>query len=417
MKAWVNIRIKISVFFHYLPSIFKGELSIKQFIIFIKRLLLFLSKLQHNKFGKMKDGIRLDLYVPTFPTTAFYTACDKFKVFGQKLPCTGALISITFACMYQCEHCYQRLDKGKDVDIHLLVDTVMMLQDKGIAFFNIEGGEPFLRYDRLKAVCDAIDKRSELWINTTGYGMGNVGIDRLKKLNITAVMFSLHSSDPGEFNIFMGNDQAWDHLQEGIDMCHEAGIPVALNTCLMKDAFYDGTFERIMDYSRMKKVCLIQIIKPKSAGAWLGHNVDYFSDKDIQQLKDKVHMYNSNKKYALYPPISAQVIEEEPEVFGCTAGGTDRFYMNAKGDVQPCEFLNISFGNINDEEFDSIYAKMRKCFEEPGVCMLCEKVSKDIDRLFIENKLTTLPLPPKLSEEIYNTWDRGEPTDLYKRMD
>lgn len=414
MKAWTNLRIKISVFFHYLPLLLKGETSFEKFNLLIKRLLLFLSKLQHNKFQKMNNGVRLDLYVPSFPSHAFYTACDKFKVFGEKLPCSGVLVSVTSVCMYRCEHCYQRLDHGKDTNIDLLVDTVKKLQDMGIAFFNIEGGEPFLTFDRLKTVCGAIDGRSEIWVNSTGYGMTK---DKLEQLNVTAVMFSLHSPDPAEFNKFMGHDEAWEHMENGIKLCHELGIPIAFNTCLMKESFYDGTLERIMDIAKEKGASIIQIIKPKPAGAWLSDDAGFFSEQDMEIAKKKVNQYNLDKKYSAYPAVSAQIIEEDPMVFGCTAGGTDRFYINAKGDVQPCEFLNISFGNINDEKFEDIYARMRTRFHIPGTCMLCEKMSAKIYGLFHENNLTVLPVTPELSKQVYEDWDAGEPTELYKKMD
>jgi len=413
MKSWINLKIKIAVLFHYLPLLLKRELSLKKFILLGKRLLLFLTKLQHNKFQKMQNGVRLDLYVPSFPTRAFYTACDKFTVFNEKLPCTGVLLSVTSACMYNCEHCYQKLDHGKDMDIDLLVSTVKNLQNMGIAFFNIEGGEPFLRFDRLKAVCDAIDDRSEIWVNSTGCGMT---YENLRQLNITAVMFSLHSPDPQKFNKFMGHDDAWKNMEEGIKLCHELNISVAFNACLLREAFYDGTFEKVMDITREKGASIIQIIKPKPAGAWLPNDTGFFNEQDMDVAIKKINEYNLNGRYSGYPAVSAQIIEEDPMKFGCTAGGTDRFYINAKGDVQPCEFLNISFGNIVEDKFENIYSRMRSCFQIPGTCMLCEKMSADIYGLFRDNNLKELPLTPELSKQIYEKWDKGEPTYLYKKM-
>lgn len=413
MKFWVNLEVKSSVFFHYLPLIFKGELKFKEFKVFLKRISLFFSKLQSNKFWKMKNGTRLELYVPSFGTPAFYTACDKFKVFHQKLPCSGVLISVTRACAYQCQHCYQRLDRGEDTPIELLVDTVQKLQDMGIAFFNIEGGEPFLLYDRLKAVCDVIDNRSEIWINSTGYGMTK---EKLKGLNCTGIMFSLHSPNPDKFNEFMGREDAWETMQNGIKLCREADIPIAFNVCLLKEAFYDGTFEKIMNIAKKEEACMVQIIKPKPAGAWLDKEEVFFTEEDINRVKEKVTLYNQDKKFATYPPVYAQIMEEDPSMFGCTAGGTDRFYINAKGDVQPCEFLNISFGNINEEPFEGIYNKMRAYFDKPGSCMLCEESAGQIHKLFVEHRLNALPLNSTLSKEVYQNWDRGENTELYEKL-
>ena len=416
-KFIFNLKLKINVFFYFIPEFFKGKISLKRFLLFLRRLLIFLSKMQHNKFVKIGDKTRLDLYVPGFPSKAFYTACKKFMQFEDKMPCATVLISITSACKYNCSHCYQKHDKGRDVNIDILNSTVKKLQDMGIAFFNIEGGEPFLAYDRLKKLCSSIDERSEIWINSTGDGITRERLLELKKMNVTAIMFSLHSPEPDVFNKFMGSDSAWDTLKSAVNMCHDAGVAVALNSCLMRDDFYNGTFERIMEVAKDFNACIIQIIKPKPSGGWLAKEDIEFNSNDIACIKAKVNNYNLRREFIEYPSVSAQIIEEDKDVFGCTAGGVDRFYINAKGDLQPCEFLNISFGNIAVDKFEDIYKKMRSCFEWGGDCAPCEKYSKEIYRLYKKNNLNSLPLPPELSEKIYNSWDRGKKTDLYKRLE
>ncbi|HBV88835.1 MAG TPA: radical SAM protein [Desulfosporosinus sp.] len=416
-KAVFGLKLKLSIFFHFLPTLWKREITFKRFILLMKRLLLFVSRMEHNKFVKLGDKTRLGLYIPGFPSSAFYTACQKFSQFEEKMPCTTVLISITSACPYHCTHCYQKLDRGKDTKIDTLIQVVRKLQDLGIAFFNIEGGEPFLAYERLQQICSSIDSRSEIWINSTGAGMSKEKLVELKAQNVTAIMFSLHSSVPDIFNKFMGKESAWETMEEGVKMCHEAELGVAFNTCLMREDFYNGRFEEIMEVAKDFKACLIQIIKPKPAGAWLEKADIEFTHKDIEYIKKKVNRYNLHTELADYPSISAQIIEEDKSVFGCTAGGTDRFYINAKGDLQPCEFLNISFGNINVDNFEDIYQTMRSLFAWGGECFLCESCAPEIHRLYKENGLTTLPLTPELSSKIYSSWERGRKTDLYERLE
>ena len=415
-KRLFNLKVKVAVFFHYIPKFIKGKMSLRKYIAFSRRLLFFLSKVQHNKFVQIKKNTRVDLYVPGFPSKAFYTACNKFMVFGEKLPCTTVLISVTSACKFKCKHCYQKYDKGKDININLLVDTVKKLQGMGIAFFNIEGGEPFLVYERLKQVCEAIDDRSEIWINSTGYGITLERLLELKKLNVTAIMFSLHSAEPKALNEFMGDEEAWSTMKKGIDLCHEADIAVAFNTCLQIDDFNNSMFEKVMERAKEFKAVIIQLIKPKPSGGWLESGVEKLEEKGFAQIKSLVNKYNFDEKYKDYPSISAQILEEDKSVFGCTAGGTDRFYINAKGDLQPCEFLNISFGNIERDNFERIYGKMRKCFDEPCEGWLCEKYSGEILKLFKENNLKSLPLPTDISEKLYTNWERGDKTEMYKKL-
>lgn len=406
------LRLKITIFFHFLPSVFSGRMKPGGFLKFLKRLLFFLTKLRHNKFVRIGTVTRIDLYVPGFPSRAFYTACEKFSVFGRKLPCATALISVTSACRYSCPHCYQRLDKGRDMPVETLVTTARQLQNMGVAFFNIEGGEPFLAYERLKQVCAVLDKRSEIWVNSTGDGMTIEKLKELKSLNLTAIMFSLHTANPDKLNKFMQSDSAWDTLLKGIERCHQTDVPVAFNTCITKEDFFNGEFEKIMEKAKELHGCLLQLIKPKPAGGRMDKGVETIAPCDMASIRQKINRYNHDAAYRSYPSISAQIIEESPEVFGCTAGGTDRFYINAKGDMQPCEFLNLSFGNIIQEDLTTVYNRMRTCFEKPGVTWLCEAYAPAIREL--AGKDAVLPLDREKSIDIYQKWDRGEKTGLYK---
>ncbi|MCD4818996.1 MAG: radical SAM protein [Candidatus Cloacimonetes bacterium] len=410
------LQLKISVALYFLKKFLKNK-KLSEFILILKRLNYFIGKISHNKFAIIKDKIRLDLYIPGFPSKAFFTSCNKFTVFNEKLPCTTVLISITSACTYNCEHCYQKLDKGKDVDLAKLKSVVNYLQNIGIAFFNIEGGEPFLTFDRLLSLCQEIDERSEIWINSTGNGITKEKLLKLKETNLTAIMFSLHSPEPAKINKFMGNNNAWTTMENAINLCNKLGIPVAFNSCLPKDDFINGNFEKIMQKAKEFNAVLIQIIKPKPSGGWLESGVEKYSQEDFKLIKKKVNLYNTDKKYNDFPAISAQIIEEDPEMFGCTAGGTDRFYINAKGDVQPCEFLNISYGNIIEENFEIIYKRMRKAFEIPTTCILCEKYSQNISNVFKENNLNTLPLNKELSASIFPKIKCDNPTKLYWRIE
>jgi radical SAM protein with 4Fe4S-binding SPASM domain len=229
-------------------------------------------------------------------------------------------------------------------------------------------------------------------------------------------MFSMHSPIPSGLNEFMGSENAWQTMIAGVDECHKAGVPVAFNICLVREGFHDGRFEALMENARNFGAAIVQIIKPKPAGGWLVDGAEVFTNQDFARVEELVNKYNHNRAYRDYPAISAQMLEESSEMFGCTAGGTDRFYINAKGDVQPCEFLNISFGNIASEDFDIIYSRMRMHFDKPCQAWLCEACSGQIRKIMQENGVTSLPLDAEMSKKIYLGWDRGEETELYSTL-
>jgi len=226
----------------------------------------------------------------------------------------------------------------------------------------------------------------------------------------------LHTDEPHQLNAFIGSVDAWTTLEKGIETCHKVNLPVMFNSCLSRDDYYNGTFERVMERARSFGAVLIQMIKPKPAGGWLETGADTFTAQDIALIREKLISYNNLKAFTNYPAIAPMIIDEDREHFGCTAGGTDRFYINAKGDVQPCEFLNISFGNIAMEPFEKIYERMRTTFVTPGDCWLCEKYSPTIAALFREHHLSSLPLSPDLSAKITTGMEQGNTPEFYDKV-
>ncbi len=415
-RTFFNLYLKIAVFLHFTREVAARRMPMTGFFGFLDRLLYFLAKMKDNKYVTTHGRTKINLYVPAFPSPAFYKACAKVRTIGRKQPAISVLLSVTSGCRFRCEHCYQKHDLGRDVPLDYLLDAVRQLDAMGIAFFNIEGGDPFLAYDRLKAVCSAVST-GEIFVNSTGDGITVERLRELKSLGVRAIMFSLHSPDPEELNRFMGRDHAWETLMKGISCCHEAGVDATVNTCLLRNAFFDGTFDRIMTLTRDLGVSIVQLIKPKPSGAWLGSDLAVFSQEDLNHVEAMVHRYNNDRAMVKYPFVAAQIHDERSDLFGCTAGGTDRFYINAKGDVQPCEFLNISYGNIQNEAFEAIYARMRESFDIPGDHWLCEHCAEDIHRLYKEGGARALPLDPETSAKVIEGWDRGNVPDFYAYAD
>jgi len=126
--------------------------------------------------------------------------------------------------------------------------------------------------------------------------------------------------------------------------------------------------------------------------------------------------YNSARELRAHPSLSVQVFEEGRELFGCTSGGVDRFYLGADGEVQPCEFLNVSFGNVRRESFEVIYRRMREHFGEPCSDWLCCTQAAFINRAIAEHGLERTPVPWEITRTFIGDWKRGEKTRLYRRL-
>jgi MoaA/NifB/PqqE/SkfB family radical SAM enzyme len=239
----------------------------------------------------------------------------------------------------------------------------------------------------------------------------------MRGAGLAGVMVSVHSPDAAEHDAFTGVPGSFDTACRALRIFAQTGAFAAINCCPSVERIADGGLERIFDVARECGCAFVQVIHGKSAGGWLGHSGEAQGAAHVIARLRELHLkYNTQREYLGHPSIAAQVFDERDDLFGCTAGGVDRFYVGADGEVQPCEFLNISFGNVREEPFGTIFARMRACFRRPGTDWLCCTQAGSIAALVRERGLVRTPVPWEITREIIDTWARGRETPLYKRL-
>lgn len=386
-----------------------------RYAAFLRRALHLLLAFRHDKPVRTPQGWKLHLYVPAYPTAAFFHTIEA-KFLNQPPGPTTVVYSMTKACRYKCPHCYQRNDKGADVDETQLCATARRLQDIGVAFFDIEGGEPFMRYDRLLSLVRTLDARSEIWINTVGDGVTLERLEELRSSGAAGVMVSVHSTDSGQHDAFCGVPGAFEVACRCVRLAREAGLAAALNSMLSEEELQKGRLSELMALADELGCHYVQLIHPKPSGGWLGRDDQMQRGEAILRQVHEAHRHYNSSASSYTTALAAQAFEERPDVLGCTAGAIDRFYVNANGELQPCEFLNISFGNLTREPFEVVYGRMRAAFPDARTDWLCCTLAPEIHRLFVESGSKHTPLPWELTRELVGRWDRGEPTPLYRKL-
>lgn len=382
---------------------------------FLRRALILLLNFWPNKPVRIACGTKIYIYLPAYPSAAFFRALDA-KLLQTPPGPVSAVYSMTKACSYHCPHCYQRRDAGADVPDENLVATALAMERLGVAFLNVEGGEPFLRYERLLSLVRAASANTEIWVNTTGCGAARERLEALREAGLCGIMVSIHAPDPSAHDAFSGIAGSFETACVTLRLCRGLGLGTAINCVLSEADIRGGRLDAMMQLARELDCDFVQLIHPKPAGRWLGNpDALQIDSAYLAELRASHLRYNSRASRGL-PVLAAQVFEERPEGLGCTAGGVDRFYVNAAGEVQPCEFLNVSFGNVTREPFDLIFARMRAAFAAPTREWPCCTRSARIAELLMQHELTATPLPAEFVAEFMSGWTRGEQPDVYRRM-
>ena len=401
-KVWFYLRMSLSCAcrFHSLKVLWKAG---KFTGIFFKHKLLRLPS------GEYK----LDFYLPRYPSEAFFTAMADKLLRAPPRP-VSVVWSLTKACAYKCPHCYQGLDPVDETPLAAMRRQVRELINDGVAAWAVEGGEPLLKFERLEALLEET-RGLEVWVNSTGFGADRAKLQRLKELEVTGVMSSIHSVNRQKHDDFTGFPGSFDTALKFLRDCRELGILTGFNTVLTDDEILSGGIEKIMRLAEASQCDYIQLIHPKSCGRWLDVSFDSRRHAEAVEAACLAQRYYNSSRGRRYQVLTAQVYEESEFMLGCTAGGVDRFYVGCSGEVQPCEFVNISFGNLNKEPYKAIMARMRSAFPVPSCEWLCCKRAEEIARAIHANGGQT-PLPWEKTAELIREWRPGKPTLVYKKL-
>ncbi len=121
-----------------------------------------------------------------------------------------------------------------------------------------------------------------------------------------------------------------------------------------------------------------------------------------EEQREEIHQYSAeifNQK--IVPPLSSQAwqnsVEGNLSGIGCLAAYI-QYYVSAYGDVTPCDFTPLSFGNIRTESLKKIWKKMINHPAYKHRSSFCRMQNPDFRRLYIDPIPDNVPLP----YDIYN---------------
>lgn len=105
------------------------------------------------------------------------------------------------------------------------------------------------------------------------------------------------------------------------------------------------------------------------------------------ELREKLHNYSAEVfKNKIVPPISSQAWQNSVEAYlsgiGCLAANI-QCYASAYGDIAPCDFTPISFGNIRKESLKKIWMRMVKHPAYNHRSPFCRMQNKEFRDLYI----------------------------------
>ena len=320
-----------------------------------------MGRLNKNKvIGKHNGANVYTLYNPPMPTPAGIRLLEgrlKEKVFHIITP-TTVTYAVTYACPCNCEFCsadrFSKARGGADrrvLNTEKAKNAIDQCVDIGCTNITFTGGEPLARKDIFDLIAHVPKDRAICLMFTCGYFLNEENVARLKEAGIFSVNVSIDSIVPEKHENFRRTPGLFSKAWEGAKRLRDAGILIGISTHASHENIIDGTLELLLKKAKNEGFNEVTIFDSMPTGRWLKHPEVILTPEEKKQVVEMAQKYVAMDGHM---GVIAQSWINGPKGSGCFAGFF-QFYMSAYGDVNPCDFHPISFGNIREKALKEIW--------------------------------------------------------------
>jgi MoaA/NifB/PqqE/SkfB family radical SAM enzyme len=296
------------------------------------------------------------------PMFRLLKAAIKGRLLRYKFP-VAMTFAVTYKCQCKCVHCSAGKHFKKDVpelstkEAKRVIDESLNL---GISILAFTGGEPLLRDDIFELISH-VDKRKAVPILfTNGQFLNEENSKKLAEAGLYSIFVSIDSPYPDEHDNLRGMPGLFDLAIKGIEHMKSQGIFVGLSSYATRSGTDRGMYKKIYTLAKkldLKNVMLFDGVPTGNMLKDTSEMLTYEQREEIREFSSKIF------KNDIIPPLSSQAWQNSIEGYlggiGCLAGNI-QYYVSAYGDVTPCDFTPLSFGNIRKESLNKIWKRMAK---------------------------------------------------------
>ncbi len=303
----------------------------------------------------------------------------------QRLSCpVDVQLELSEGCNFRCRHCYNYWRYSSDCKKNELsksqfLRVVGVLNDCGVSAITLTGGEPLLRQDVVFAVLKEAKRLGmEVGLNSNATLITADIARRLKCEGLDHALCSLLGKEETH-DFITCSKNGFSRAKAGIENLVMAGIPVAVNMVVSQlnkgEVTHVGELVGAMG---AKTFCATPMVPSHASNRSLALS----GDECKQALRDLMWAGKTlGLNFDTLEPVARCLFSgaEEDEFlyfFGnriCSAAVTS-CAISSLGMVRPCIHADVSFGNILQENFSSIWTKMSPWSEEsilPQECLDC----------------------------------------------
>jgi MoaA/NifB/PqqE/SkfB family radical SAM enzyme len=290
-----------------------------------------------------------------------------FSTFGLRL----VEISLTDRCQCRCGHCFAATQEPLSekaeltiLEIKELIDDISKLKVSEVCF---SGGEPLLRNDILDIVSHAHQRGLVVRLITNGILLDKQMVLDLKRGGINWCSVSIDNPKAEAHDAFRRYSGCYKKAIEGLELLVKYKVPCSIITVARKELIYSGELNEIVKIGRQLGVTVVRINFPVPIGRFVNQGNETLKLEERESVRELLRYGNV-------------VMESPSEGTTCTAAVT-KVNILPNGDVTPCVFVPLSYGNIRENTFFEIWTSMaeyNKEFKVNGHCSMCDPILSEL---------------------------------------
>ncbi len=366
-------------------------------------LLRYMNKFEIDDVG---GNLILHSHLPPLNSPAYRRFVDEHLLARVDGP-SHAQVGLTNACPQKCAYCYNRDRSGKPMDTPTILKAVRDLREAGVFWIGLTGGEPLLNRDIVK-ITEAAADGCAVKLFTTGCGISPERARALREAGLFSVSVSLDHWDEGVHDGGRGYPGAFREALRAVEIfLATPGLHVGVSAVLSKETIRRGDAEKFLEFLIGLGVheAWLSEIKPSSAPFWRDDVCASEENRDyLSRLQDRV-----NKEGRITVNYLGHF--EGRKHFGCNAG-RKMVYVDAFGDVSPCVFTPMTFGNVRERPLREIVREMAGHFRSSRACFILRNF-----RLFEKHGTEGLPLDRERSLKLISECTFRAPGEFFRRYE
>ena len=254
-------------------------------------------------------------------------------------------IAVDYKCNLSCTHCsalpMQRTDEAPlSVDEYKTIAAD--LRRAGVVLFHFTGGEPLLRKDLEDIIRAFAPDKCCISVATNGLAATPKRLRSLRAAGVDFLCLSLDSGIEAEHDSFRGRDGAYKKVLDVLSLARAMGFIASVSTTVSHENIRGEGLRKLIALTKdMGIACQFNLAVP--VGHWRDNASVVLTDDDQREVRRLLHE-NPHCRLDLYHNWSK---------VGC---GTikEKLYLNPYGDVMPCPFIQIAFGNVKHDTIRQI---------------------------------------------------------------